>query len=68
MIEYTMPEIIDWAPSFSLMGIVIRKESFLDLEGITDVDTDPKGRFVSFKVTPSNESSLCAPSGYSTRE
>ena len=30
----------------------------LGLEGITEVDTDPKGRFVSFKVTPSNESSL----------
>ena len=40
----------------------------LGLEGITEVDTDPKGRFVSFKVTPSNESSPCAPSGYSTRE
>ena len=26
----------------------------LDLEGITEVDTDPKGWFVSFKVTPSN--------------
>ena len=25
------------------------------LEGITEVDTDPKGRFVSFKVTPSND-------------
>ena len=25
----------------------------LDLEGITEVDTDPKGWFVSFKVTPS---------------
>ena len=25
----------------------------LGLEGITEVDTDPKGWFVSFKVTPS---------------
>ena len=33
----------------------------LDLEGITEVDTDPKGRFVSFKVTTSNESSLFVP-------
>ena len=34
------------------------------------VDTDPKGRFVSFKFTPSNDRVLCvyAPSGYSTRE
>ena len=30
----------------------------LGLEGITEVDTDPEGRFVSFKVTTSNESSL----------
>ena len=30
----------------------------LDLEGVTEVDTDPKERFVSFKVTTSNESSL----------
>ena len=33
----------------------------LGLEGITEVDADPKGRFVSFKVTPSNESSLFVP-------
>ena len=33
----------------------------LVLEDITDVDTDPKGRFVSFKVVPSNESSLFVP-------
>ena len=33
----------------------------LGLEGITEVDTDPKGRFVSFKVTTSNESSLFLP-------
>ena len=30
----------------------------LGLEGITEVDTDPERRFVSFKVTTSNESSL----------
>ena len=42
----------------------------LDLEGITEVDTDPKGRFVSFKGTASNDRVLCvyAPSGYSTRD
>ena len=27
--------------------------------GITEVDTDPKDRFVSFKVTPSNDRVLC---------
>ena len=33
----------------------------LGLEGITEVDTDPKGRLVSLKVTPSNDRllSLC---------
>ena len=33
----------------------------LGLEGITEVDTDPKERSMSFKVTPSNESSLFVP-------
>ena len=34
------------------------------------LDTDPKGRFVSFKFTPSNDRVLCiyAPSGYCTKE
>ena len=42
----------------------------LCLEGIIKIDIDPKERFVSFKVTPSNDRVLCvhAPSGYSTRE
>ena len=31
---------------------------YLSLEGVTEVDTDAKGRFVSFKVTTLNESSL----------
>ena len=31
----------------------------LGLEGVTEVDTDLKGRFVSFKVTPSNDRVLC---------
>ena len=33
----------------------------LSLEGVTEVDTDPKGRFVSFRITTSNESSLFVP-------
>ena len=42
----------------------------LGTEGVTKVDTDPKARFESFKVTPSNDSVLCvyAPSGRSTSE
>ena len=31
----------------------------LGLGGVTEVDTDPKGRFVSFKVTPSSDRVLC---------
>ena len=39
-------------------------------EGVTDVDTDSKRRFVSFKVTPSNERvlSVYADSGHNTVE
>ena len=41
----------------------------LGLEGVNEADTNPKERFVSFKVTSSNKSfSVCAPSGYSNRE
>ena len=31
----------------------------LGLEGVTEVNTDLKGRFVSFKVTASNDRVLC---------
>ena len=57
-----------WAPTFSLLEMLVLLH--LGLEGITEVDTDPKGRFVSFKVTPSNDRVLCvcAPPGYSTRK
>ena len=39
-------------------------------EGVTDVDTDSKRRFVSFKVTPSNERvlSVYAASAHNTVE
>ena len=33
----------------------------MSLEGVTEVGTDPKGRFMSFKVTNSNESFLFVP-------
>ena len=64
MIKYTIQEIIDWTPFFSLLEIVTKGMIFLlhlGLEGITEVDTDPERRFVSFKVTPSYESSLIMP-------
>ena len=40
------------------------------LEGVTEVDTDPQGRFVSFQITLSNNRVLCvcAPSGHNTKE
>ena len=59
-----MQEIIDWAPSFSLLEIAIQKECFLCfiwVLKVSEVDTDPERRFVSFKVTTSNESSLFVP-------
>ena len=42
----------------------------LGLEGVTEVDTDPKGRLLYFKATPSNGRVICvyAPSGHSTKE
>ena len=42
----------------------------LGLEGINEVDTNPKGRIVSFKVTSSNDRVLYlyVPSAYSIRE
>ena len=33
----------------------------LSLEGVTEVETDPKERFISFKVATSTESSLFLP-------
>ena len=40
------------------------------LEGVADVETDPKWRFVSFKVAPFNERVLCVyvPSRHKTPE
>ena len=40
------------------------------LEGVIEVDTGPKGRFVSFKVTLSNNKVVCfcAPSRHNTRD
>ena len=42
----------------------------LGLEGVTKVDTEPKEKFVFFKVTSSNDRvlSVCTPSSHSTRE
>ena len=64
MIKYTTQEIIDWAPSFPLLEIVIQKECFLCFIWalkVSEVETNPKKRFASFEVTTSNESSLFVP-------
>ena len=39
-------------------------------DDVTEVDIDPKGRFVSFKVAPLNDRLFCVytPSGHNTRE
>ena len=52
--------------NFFSLGDSHTKESLPNLK----VDTDLKGRFVSFKFTSSNDRVLCvyAPSGYSTRK
>ena len=70
MIKYTIQEII-FLIFFSPGDTHTKGMPFLlhlNLEGVTEVDTDPKEWFVSFKVTTSNEGSLFAPSEYSTRE
>ena len=59
-----MQEIIDWASSFSPGDSHTKGMLFLlhlSLEGVTEVDINPKGRFMSFKVTTSNEHSLFVP-------
>ena len=60
-------------PIFFLLEIVTQKQFVLlclGLEGVTVVEIDPKGRFVYFKVTLSNDRVFCvyAPWGDSTRE
>ena len=58
-----------WAPSFSLLES--HTEGLLVLPHPDHTDhTDPKGRFLSFKITPSDDRVFCvyAPSGHSTRK
>ena len=45
--------------SFSPLEIGLLSQLHPGLEGVTEVDTDPKGIFVSFKVTLSNNGVLC---------
>ena len=63
MIKYTIQEIIFLI--FFSPGDTHKKGMLfllhLGLEGVTEVDIDPKERFVSFNVTTSNEGSLFVP-------
>ena len=65
MIKHTIKETSDWASIFFSPGDSHTKGIpfllHLSLESVTEVDTDPKGRFVYFKVTTSNECSLFVP-------
>ena len=60
---------ISFAPgdTYSKGMLILLHTGFDD---VTDVDTDPKGRFVSFKVAPSNDRVICTytPLGHSNRE
>ena len=63
MIKYTIKEIINRAPSFSLLEIFIQKKCFLCfilVLKVSDVNTDPEKRFVYLVIT-SNKSSLFVP-------
>ena len=44
MIKYTIQEIIDWVPSFLSWRMLFLLH--LSFEGVTEVDTDPKDRFL----------------------
>ena len=73
MIKYIIQEIVVWSHLVSPGDSHTKALPFklyLGLEDVTEVDNDPKGRLVSFRVALSNERVLCvyAPSGDSTRE
>ena len=61
-------------PFFFSLGYTFSKGILIllhpGLPDVTEIDSDPNGRFVSLKVAPSDERILCvyAPSGHSNRE
>ena len=63
MIKYTIPVFFSPGDTHT-NGMLFLLH--LGLEGVIEVDTDPRKRFLSFKVTMGF--SVCAPSEYSTRE
>ena len=73
MIKHTIQETIDWAPSFSLLEIAIQKGCFFcfiwALKVILRLRLIQKGGLWPLRLLPLMiEFSVCAPSGYSTRE
>ena len=73
MIKYTIQEIIDWVPSFSLLEILIQTECFFCFIWVLKVSLRltliQKGGLCPLRLLPLMiEFSVCAPSGYSTRE
>ena len=61
------PILISPGHTFSKGILILLHPGFPD---VTEVDSDPNGRFISFKVAPSDDRVLCvyAPSGHSNRE
>ena len=61
------PVLISPGDTFSKGLLVLLHPGFPD---VTEIDLDPNGRFISFKVAPSDDRVLCiyAPSGHSNRE
>ena len=61
------PVLISPGDTFSKGLLVLLHPGFPD---VTEIDLDPNGRFISFKVAPFDDRVLCiyAPSGHSNRE
>ena len=73
MIKYTIQEIIDWAPSFSLLEVVIQKKCFFCFIWVLKVSLRltliQKRGLCPLRLLPLMiEFSVCAPSGYNSRE
>ena len=61
------PVLISPGDTFSKGLLILLHPGFPD---VTEIDSDPNGRFISFKIAPSGDRVLCvyAPSGHSNRE
>ena len=65
--NWSGPILISPGDTFSKGMLILLHPGFSD---VAEVDSDPNGRFISFKVAPSDDRVLCvyAPSGHSHRE